>query len=160
MVVSNTSPIVALAAIGRLDLLRAVHGEIAIPSAVFDEIAVAGAGEPGAREVTEADWVKRYPVANTTLVNALGLELDAGEAQAIALAVEIHADLILLDERLGRRAARRLGLTINGTLGVIIAAKDLGLLPSVRPILDALRVEAGFWIGNDLYSAVLAAAAE
>ena len=144
IVVSNTSPIIALAGIGQLDLLRAVHGEILVPDAVFDEITVAGAGQPGAREVAAAEWIKRRPALDAPLVNALSLELDAGEAQAIALAVEVRADLILLDERRGRRAAQRLGLTIAGTLGVLIAAKDRGVLAHVRPMLDALRADAGF----------------
>ena len=94
------------------------------------------------------------------MATALRLELDAGEAEAIALAVESNANLILLDERLGRRAAHRLGLTVVGTLGVLIAAKDRGLLAAVRPVLDALRADAGFWITDELYNAVLKAANE
>ena len=160
IVVSNTSPLITLARAGRLDLLHTVHGDIIIPDAVFNEITVAGAGEPGAYEVATGAWIKRRPALNTPLVNALGLELDAGESEAIALAVECQADLILLDERMGRQAAKRLGLTVTGTLGVLIAAKDRGLLESVRPLLDALRVNAGFWIGDDLYNAVLAAVNE
>lgn len=160
IVVCDTSPIIALACAGRLDLLRAVHGEILVPDAVFDEITVAGAGEPGASEVAQAAWIKRRPALNAPLVNALSLELDAGEAQAIALAVESRAGLILLDERRGRRAAKRLGLTVSGTLGVLIAAKDRGQLASVRPVLDALRANAGFWIDDNLYNAALAAANE
>ena len=160
IVVSNTSPLITLARAGRLDLLHAVHGDIIIPDAVFDEITVAGAGEPGAHEVATSAWIKRRPALNAPLVNALGLELDAGESEAIALAIECQADLILLDERMGRQAARRMGLTVTGTLGVLIAAKDRGLLDSVRPLLDALRVNAGFWIGDDLYNAVLAAVSE
>lgn len=160
IVVCNTSPIIALACAGRLDLLRAVHGEILVPDAVFDEITVAGAGEPGASEVAQATWIKRRPALNVSLVNALSLELDAGEAEAIALAVEIRAGLILLDERRGRRAAKRLGLTVAGTLGVLIAAKDRGLLASVRPVLDALRADAGFWMDDNLYNAALTAVNE
>ncbi len=133
---------------------------MSIPDAVFEEITVAGAGEPGAREIAQATWVKRQSVRNTPLVTALRLELDAGEAEAIALAIETDADLILLDERIGRRAAQRLGLTAVGTLGVLIAAKDRGLLAAVRPVLDALRVDAGFWIADDLYSAVIKTANE
>ena len=94
---------------------------------------------------------------NRPLVDALALDLDAGEAEAIALAVECQADLILLDERLGRQAAQRMGLTVAGTLGVVIAAKDRGILTAVRPLLDALRADAGFWIGDVLYNAALAA---
>ena len=160
IVVRNTSPIIALACAGRLDLLRAVHTEILVPDAVFDEITVAGAGEPGASETAQGAWIKRRPALNVSLVNALSLELDAGEAQAIALAVESRAGLILLDERRGRRAAKRLGLTVTGTLGVLIAAKDRGLLASVRPVLDALRADAGFWIDDNLYNAALTAANE
>jgi uncharacterized protein len=160
IVVCNTSPIIALACAGQLELLRGLYTQIVIPNAVFDEITVAGAGEPGAREVAEALWIKRQPASNAPLVTALRLELDAGEAEAIALAVESGADLVLLDERLGRRAAQRLGLTVVGTLGVLISAKDRGLLAAMRPVLDALRVDAGFWIADDLYNAVLKAANE
>lgn len=160
VVVCNTSPIIALACVGQLELLHGVYAQIVIPNAVFDEITVAGAGEPGAREVVESPWIKRQPVSNAPLATALRLELDAGEAEAIALAVESNANLILLDERLGRRAAQRLGLTVVGTLGVLIAAKDRGLLAAVRPVLDALRADAGFWIADDLYNAVPKAANE
>ncbi len=160
LVVCNTSPIVALARAGRLDLLHAVYGEIVVPEAVFHEITVAGAGEPGAREVVAAAWIKRKPALNLSLTNALGLELDAGEAEAIALAVECRADLILLDERIGRHAAQRMGLAVSGTLGILIAARDRGLLAPVRPLLDALRTDAGFWIGDALYNAVLSAVNE
>lgn len=160
IVVSNTSPIIALARVGRLDLLHAVYGEILVPEAVFNEISVSGAGEPGAHEVAAASWVKRRPALNSSLISALGLELDAGEAEAIALAIECGAELILLDERMGRHAAKRMGLTVVGTLGILIAAKDRSLLVSVRPLLDALRADAGFWIADTLYNAVLAAANE
>ena len=125
IVVSNTSPLIALARAGRLDLLQAIHGEIIVPDAVFNEITVAGAGEPGAHEVATMSWIKRQPALNRQLVNALGLDLDAGEAEAIALAMECQADLILLDERMGRHAAQRMGLKVTGTLGILIAAKDL-----------------------------------
>ena len=160
IVVCNTTPLIALAATGQFDLLRALYGEIHIPDAVFHEVVVAGAGEAGAREAGAANWIKRHTVRNTALVQALELELDAGEAEAIALAVEQSAGLILLDERLGRHAAARLGLTMTGTLGVLIAAKDRKLLVSVRPVLDALRAQAGFWMSDDLHAAVLKTAGE
>lgn len=160
IVVSNTSPLIALAGVGELDLLHAVCGDIMIPDAVFNEITVAGAGEPGAHEVANLAWIKRRPALNRQWVDALGLELDAGEAEAIVLGIECQADLIFLDERLGRHAARRMGLTVTGTLGILIAAEDLGTLEAVRPLLDALRANAGFWIGDALYDAVLAAANE
>ena len=160
LVVSNASPIITLARAGYLDILRAVYGEIIIPGAVFNEITVAGAGEPGAQDVTAAGWIKCRSAHNATLINALGLELDAGEAEAIALAVECNADLILLDERAGRRAAPRVGLNVVGTIGVLVGAKDHGHVTLLRPILNALRADAGFWIGDTLYASVLSAVGE
>jgi predicted nucleic acid-binding protein len=94
------------------------------------------------------------------LAEALALELDAGEAEAIALAVEQGADLLLMDERRGRQAATRLKQRVVGVLGVLIEAKRHGNLPAVRPVLDALVSEAGFRISGALYARVLEAAGE
>lgn len=154
IVVCNATPLIALAAVGQIDLLRALYGEILIPEAVFREVVVVGAGEAGEHEVSTAIWIKRHAVRNGALVKALELDLDAGEAEAIALAVEQNAGLILLDERRGRHAATRLDLTLAGTLGVLVAAKDRGLVRSIRPLLDTLRTQAGFWIGDELHAAV------
>ncbi len=155
IVVSNTSPIVNLAAVGRLDLLRQLYGKVVIPQSVHDEIAVTGAGQPGAREVEAFDWIETKQVADRILVASLQLELDDGEAEAIALAVELKADLILLDERKGRVIAARLGLRFIGLLGVLIEAKHRGLISAIRPIMDDLIGKAGFWIGQELYQHIL-----
>ncbi len=90
----------------------------------------------------------------------LRLELGEGEAEAIALALESQADLVLLDERRGRQRAVRLGLRVTGVLGVLVEAKCQHLLAAVRPVLDALRHDAGFWISDDLYRRVLDLAGE
>jgi predicted nucleic acid-binding protein len=155
IVVSDTSPIVNLATIGRLDLLRQLFGRVVIPQSVYEEIAVAGAGQPGAAEVRQFDWIETKQVANRTAVASLQLELDDGEAEAIALAVEIEADLILLDERKGREIASRLGLKAIGLLGVVVEAKQRGLIVAAKPVVDELIHKAGFWIGQDLYDYIL-----
>jgi hypothetical protein len=90
----------------------------------------------------------------------LSLELDAGEAEAIALAVEMQADIVLLDERLARRVGARLGLRFVGVLGLLVESKRRGLIPFVKPVLDALITRAGFWVGNSLYLRVLAEVGE
>lgn len=159
MVVSDASPIINLAAVGKLDLLHALYDEVLIPSAVQEEI-TAFSDQPGAREVRELAWIACRPCSRQDLVRALRGELDAGEAEAIALAVETNADLLLIDERRGRRAAARLGVNRIGVLGVLIEAKSKGHLQRVAPVLDALRQEAGFWISEKLYSRVLAQAGE
>lgn len=160
IVVSNTSPIINLAAIGRLNLLQQLYGKVVIPQSVYDEIVVSGSGQAGSFEVSNLDWLETRSAADVALVALLQVELDSGEADAIALAVELKADLILMDERKGRKIAGRVGLRCVGLLGVLIEAKRTGLVSIVRPIVDDLIGRAGFWIGPDLYQRVLQAADE
>ena len=154
-IVSDASPLIGLARIGRLDLLRQLYGEALIPEAVRHEIVEAGAGQPGADEVRTADWIHPRRVANEPLARALQQTLDAGEAEAIALALESGADLLLMDERQGRAAAQHLGLSCVGLVGVALEAKGQGLLEAVQPFLDALRDQAGFRLAEELYQRVL-----
>lgn len=90
-----------------------------------------------------------------TLVEALSNELDLGEAEAVALAVEIQANQVLIDERRGRLVAARLNLRCTGILGILVEAKSQGLVAEVKPLLDALVNKAGFWVGEPLYNGVL-----
>jgi hypothetical protein len=158
IVVSDTSPITNLAAIGRLDLLRQIYGQVIIPDAVFQELTDVGGQHPGAI-VQQLDWVESRTVSNQILVTALQVELDKGEAEAIALARELAADLLLIDEHLGRAAATRLGVRIIGLLGVLIEAKHRGLIQEVKPLVDAL-MNHGFHVKHDLYQIVLKTAGE
>lgn len=95
------------------------------------------------------------PVANRQLVQALQQELDHGESEAIALAVEENADLLLMDERIGRESARHLGLRHTGLIGILIEAKSKRAISGIRPLLDALRDIAGFRLSEELYEWVL-----
>ena len=122
-VVSDASPLINLARIGELDLLHRLYGALLIPDAVWREVVIKGAGQPGAEEVRAASWIKTCDVVNEHLVRALRQELDAGEAEAIALALEVEADLLLMDERLGRETAQYLGVRYMGLIGVLIGAK-------------------------------------
>lgn len=155
IVISNTSPLVNLVAVGQLDLLRQLYGKIIIPQAVYHEIAVVGAGQPGDAEVKTFDWIETQQTKDRILVASLELELDPGEAEAIALATALKADLLLLDERKGRIVASRLGLKFIGLLGVLIEAKYKGLIVKVKPIMDDLISKAGFWMSQQLYEHVL-----
>jgi predicted nucleic acid-binding protein len=141
--------------IGRLELLRELYGEVHIPEAVWQEIVVDGAGQPGAMEVGSAPWINVRPVKNPNLVLALRQELDAGESEAIAFAIEEKADLLLMDERLGRETARYFGLNYTGLIGVLVEAKHKGLITSIRSYLDGLRERAGFRISQAVYLKVL-----
>lgn len=160
IVVSNTSPIINLAAIGRLELLQHIYGTIVIPQEVYHEVAVKGHEQAGASEIQTYSWFEPYHVQDIALVNRLEQHLDAGEAEAIALAVELQADLLLLDERRGRRIAKQLGVTVIGLLGVLLVAKREGILPAIKPLLHSLSTVAGFWIDHELYTLVLTSAGE
>jgi len=116
---------------------------------------VRGADHPGAEAVSAASWIVRCAVTNRPLVHALRQELDGGEAEAIALAVEISDSLLLMDERLGRDTARHFGIRYTGVVGVLIEAKHKGYVQAIQPLLDALRDLAGFHISAALYRRVL-----
>lgn len=160
IVVSDTSPLVSLSAVGRLDLLRALFGRVLIPEAVYREIVEQGAGRPGASEVAVASWIERQTPTDAALASLLKTELDEGEAEAITLALESAADVVLLDERRGRQRAEALGLRVTGVLGILVEAKRQGRLGEIRPALDALRETAGFWLSNHLYRRALEMAGE
>ncbi len=159
-VVSNASPLINLARIGQLELLRELYDEIHIPDAVWQEVVVAGAGLTGAELVANAEWIKRHSVTNSTLVWALQQDLDAGESEAIALALELEAELLLMDEGLGRETARHLGLRFVGIIGMLTEAKHSGRINAIKPYLDTLRDAAGFRVRQALYVRVLEDAGE
>lgn len=155
IVVSNTSPIINLAIVSQLNLLHKLYGQVVIPQAVYDEIVIEGRGQAGAAEVDNLDWIKVKKVTNPLLVTSLEAELDIGEAEAIVLATELNADLLLIDERKGRIIANRLGINQIGLLGVLVRAKHEGLISAVGPVMDSLMTKAGFWISEDLYNHIL-----
>ncbi len=160
LIVSNTSPLTNLAAIGHFDLLQSLFSEVHIADGVWNELNAGGHPYPGSREVEAAAWILRQTVGDLPLVHALCRDLDRGEAETLALAVEFKADLVLLDEREGRRAAVRLGLRPLGVLGILLRGKETGRVKELRPLLDALRHEAGFFVSDQLYRRVLAEASE
>ena len=154
-VVSNASPLINLARIGQLRLLPRIFERLLIPEAVWQEVVVDGDDQPGAKEILQAGWVERADVSNRQLVRSLRQELDPGEAEAIALAVEVNADWLLMDERLGRQTARHFGLGYIGLIGILKAAKQRGEIAALRPLLEQLRDLAGFRISPALYEQAL-----
>ena len=160
IVVSDTSVLTNLAAIGQFDLLFRLYSSVHVAPGVLAELNAGGKPWPGSKEVDNAEWIRRHEVGNETLVTALRSDLGRGEAESIALALELGADLILLDEREGRHAAQRLGLNTVGIVGILLEAKARGFIGAIRPPLDALRTGAGFYLGEALYLTVLAEAGE
>lgn len=150
IVVANAGPLIALAQIGQLDLLPAIYGEVRIPRAVWREVVAQGRQRPGAEMLSSASWVKVIDVRDKIALRLLRERLDPGESAAILLAIELKADLLLIDEARGRRIAEARGLTKTGTVGTLIMAKQRGLLETVTPLLDSLMA-SGFHMSDELY---------
>ena len=148
IVVSGTSPILNLAAVGKLHLLRDLYVEIVVPPAVQNELS------RNAIQL-EPSWTRVLAAQNQNDVAALREQLDPGEAEAIVIAAELQAELPIVDEKRGRRIAIERGLEVTGLLGVLAEAKARGLIPLCQPVLDDMIRVAGFWIGDDLRSRYL-----
>jgi predicted nucleic acid-binding protein len=155
IVVSDTSPVLNLARIGRLELLRLLYRQVLIPSAVYRELTDFKSDLAPAIDLASMPWLIVAAAADQNRVQELREDLDPGEAEAIVLAIERRADLLLVDERRGRRMAAAAGLTVTGLLGVVATAKRAGLIGLAKPVLDDLIQIARFWIGPDLYAEVL-----
>jgi predicted nucleic acid-binding protein len=168
IVVSDTSPILSLALIGRLDLLREIYGSIVIPEAVRQELMVTE--RSGAQEVSQAAWIITRPTRTAprsgasvdldVVLKLLQREVDRGEAEAIGLAVQLNADVLLIDERQARRLAQYLELNIVGLLDVLQEAKQRQLITGVKPVLDDLIARARFRLSHKLYLHTLHTAGE
>ncbi len=152
IVVSDSSVIISLWRIQRLELLQQLFGEVVIPFAVASEISVHG--KPGSDLLSEASWIKQVSLSDSTFVQRLMTGtpgLDVGESEAIVLALELKADALLIDDRHGRRVAERMGIPIIGVIGILLQAKRAGLLVEIRPVLDDLVEEVGFRLSQKLY---------
>jgi uncharacterized protein len=158
IVVSDTSPITNLAAIGQLNLLSQIYAAIFIPHAVYGEMVAVDKLVPGAVEVQTLSWIQVQAVSNAQNVADIQTSqnnIDLGEAEAIVLALELNADLLLMDERRGRAVAVNYGLNVTGLLGILLQAKRKNLIPLVRPVMDQLMDNADFRVSPELYANVL-----
>lgn len=157
-VVTNTTPVISLSLVGQLQLLEQLYGEVLLPPAVYREVLVGGRTKIGVTELQNAHWLRQVTLTDPRRADLL-LDLDRGEAEAIALAQELNADLLILDERLARRYARRAGLTITGTLGVLLKAKQQGLISEIRPLTEQMQ-NGGIHLADQLIAQVLRLAKE
>ncbi|HHG73867.1 MAG TPA: DUF3368 domain-containing protein [Persephonella sp.] len=156
-IVSNTTPILSFIKIDRLDILRTLYKEILIPEAVYREL------EEGKNKyyvnISNENWIKIFTVKNKNFVEQLEEELDRGEAEAIALSLEISADLLLIDEKIGRKFAEENGLKITGTIGILLKAKKKGIIKEVKPLIYEL-IEKGNYYKDTFIKIILKQARE
>jgi predicted nucleic acid-binding protein len=156
-VVSNTTPIISLLKIGKLEILKVLYDEIYIPQEVFNEIE-AGKQKKYYLNLLAFEWIKIEQIQDRKSI-AYFLDLDKGEAEAIVLATESEADLILLDESLGRFHAKHAGLRVTGTIGILVKAKKQGLISELKPLILELK-EKGVWLSESLIERILELANE
>lgn len=148
-IVSNTGPLIALAKIDQLTLLAQLFTTVQIPLAVQHELLGRAGPEAARLEEALSQFIQVMTVAELPdVVKDVTSQLDWGEQQALALAY-LHRTLLILDERLGRAAARRLGIPVSGSVGVLVEAKTRGLIPAVLPLLKAMRRQ-GYWLSDDI----------
>ena len=150
-VVSNSSPLIFLSALGLLDILRIEFGEVLIPEVVYQEVTANDL--KGSREVKDADWITVVAVRDTEYISLLPV-LDAGEREAIILASEQNADLLMMDDLAGRRAAMMYGINVMGTLGFLKVMYRNGRVENLRDVLDELMGH-GFRMDVNLYRRIL-----
>ncbi len=143
--------------VGRINLLRR-FSSVCIPPAVWQEVVEQGGSRPGAdeiRDARESGWLRVVAPSDKALVLLLERELHSGEAESIALALEVRPDILLLDESEARRVAGLYGLPVTGIIGLLIQAKRDRQISSLVEEMDRLRGEGGFWIREELYRRVL-----
>lgn len=160
IVVSNTSPITSLAAIGYLNLLHDIYGTIIIPLAVYEEMTGLGYAVLGTIEVQTVSWIEKRELKDRLLLKELQKELHRGESETIALAISLNADRVIIDENPGRKKAISLGLNVIGILGVLLIAKKRRLISIIQPLIDDLLIKAGFRVNQRLYLDILKSAQE
>jgi len=154
IVVADTSPLLHLARIGRLELVPAVAGRVTIPRTVWAELVHPGTRPDVVQAIEAADWIE---VVDDPVAIELGL--DPGETAAILLAEKLLADAIIIDERRGRAIAAARGLSVIGTLGIIAGARRKGVLDQASPVVTQLRGD-GFWLSDAVVAEFLSGLGE
>jgi predicted nucleic acid-binding protein len=157
--VVDTSPLIFLSKLGRLDLLQGQARTICAPQAVLDEIGAKTDEAAQAIEQASRSWLSVRQVGNRQAVEILLADLGPGEAEAIVLAKEVSADKVVMDDLDARRFARRVGLDLIGTMGLLLAARLRGDIPSLREEIAHLQ-GLGFHIAAPLAEALLREAGE
>jgi|SRR5690606_6288377 len=151
-IISNTTPIISFLKINKLLILKELYQKIIIPKEVFNEIE-AGKEKEYYTDLSKIDWIQIEKIENKKSLSYF-LDLDKGEAEAIVLAVEQEADLIILDENLGRFYAKHAGLKVTGTIGILLKAKQMNLIPEIKPLLFELKAKE-VWLSDKFIEEIL-----
>jgi predicted nucleic acid-binding protein len=156
-VISNTTPILSLLKIGKLDLLRSLYENVSIPEAVYAEIEK-GKDRDFYVDLDKIDWITIEKIRSSEFKFYI-FDLDAGELEVLILAHEQKADLVILDEIMGRRYARQMNLNLTGTLGILLKSKECGFISDVTSLIKEL-ISKGTWLNPRLVAKTIEIAGE
>ncbi len=150
----NASPLILLAKVGQLDLLRTGVPEALVPDVVLAEVGARGPANPVFQQILSASWLKIVP-APPTPRSVLVWGLGAGEGSVLTVALTDPDSEAILDDRGARRCAQTLKIGVRGTLGLVILAKQIGSLPAARPVVEQLR-RSGLFLSDQVADQALA----
>lgn len=156
IIVSDATPIISLVKIESLEILGQMYGKVIIPQAVYDELVINTDFREEIDYINRCSFIEKKIAENNLSVTLLQkqLKLDLGESEAIVLANSINADIIIIDERKARKIAKDIGLKVTGTLGILVEAKNQGLITKIKPLLDKL-ISNDIRISKKLYQGIL-----
>jgi len=157
--ICDSSVLIGLAKIAKLELLKEIFDVLYVPEAVFNEVVTKGKGKSGVKEVSEAKWIYKRPVKDRRTVEMLTAEMGLGEAEVLVLGKELKADWLIIDDERARTAAIAAGFQVIGLAGILLLAKQRKLTPSVKPLLDELQ-DKNFRLSKLIYNEVLKKARE
>jgi predicted nucleic acid-binding protein len=155
IVVADTSVILNLCCVGQAGLLPGLFQQVWVPEEVKAEFERLSRHQPRFQGLLMPGWASIRPASPIPAKLAAMPNLHTGETAALALALESHADAVLMDESAGRRAAHLLGVPVIGVLGVLMQARKTGLLPAIKPVIERLEADAGFWLAPGLVTEAL-----
>jgi predicted nucleic acid-binding protein len=158
-IIANSTPLIALNKIGKLYLLKQIYREIIIPYAVYEEVILESDTKESNDFIKESGFINIMKIKNEEAKRLFVTTLHKGEVEVMILAKEIEADLCIIDDLLARRYAKYYNLNITGTIGVILKAKEQGIVSKVKPIMDEL-IDSGIYIDTKLYNRVIEIAYE
>ena len=148
IIVSNTTPIISLSSIGKINILRELFNEIIISKAVYDEIK---AKKSYGYDEADSNFIKIQSIKGKIYSELLLNQLDLGEAETIILAKEINADYVLIDENIGYKIAKNSNLEVIRTLSILLKAKEKGIISEIKPLLDEM-IAKGRWYSKSVYN--------
>jgi len=158
IIVADTTPLISLMKVGRLGLIHDLFGEILIPNAVYEELTDNPRFPEESKQIKQSQFIKKTKIEDTRAVDLLKRSsgLDAGESEAIVLSDSMKASLLLMDEMKGRRVARRMGIHLMGTIGILTIAYKAELMTraDVLNCVEILKTE-GRHISNELYDQLI-----